>query len=517
MDTDYEAHLVLKWLYHHGFYKTAMVFEEESDASLHGYSGKMRLIRDMCFGGDFDKLIELSCEIFPEDNILRGMILCQQLREELKKVSTRGEMSAFVERLTRNRDFLPGQTYWSFVDAATVGAPKDHKVFSRWRGESDRYDLFRDIVDKLEPLFPNCIEPIALRDYPDDPLSKALQEYAQNHENELESLFQVVPFSAPRRSGSTSPRRVQLVKHSEFVDPNSGAQPIRAATFSNSGSYVAVGTNNHSIVLANSPELEVISQSTKLHAGSVYSLAWSSDDRLIATGSNDQLIRITPVSKLNGNSSDKSIRLQLQLGTPRSVIFSPSAPGNIIAGFSMDAVVREIDYTSGVVVNRYDCKQVDSNVNSLSVRGHYLLAASSSGQVCLFDSRNSQEIIWSHSTSERKVPAVADITCDGHYVATGDGTGHVAVWDLRHRKNSVWTDSKMHTESVRSVKFNFGGTRLATASFDKTVKVVESFATSNDSYVLEGGHTDRVVGLDWSKDDRFLVSSGTDSRVVLYS
>ena len=521
MASDYESHLVLKWLIETGFHKTAMAFEEESEASLHGYSGKILIVRDLCFSGEFDKLLELITELLPDEADLISVILSHQLREELAKVSTRAEMSAFVDRLTRNRDRLPGGTYWTFVDAATVGAPKDHKVFWRWRGDFERYELFGKVLEKLEPLFPHCIAPISLRDYDGNPLSRALEEYNANHLGELDILFQRSPDCSPQVSHrSPSDWMEPLEMRYEFHDPNS-PHPIRGVAFSNSGTYLAIGTHSNSIILTSPPPMDVICKSSKLHAGSVYTMAWSSDDNFIATGSNDQLIRVTPTSKLLNPRAqrEQGVRLQLQLGTARAVAFSTISAGTIIAGFSSDSIVREIEFQSGVVVNRFDCSQLGASVNSVSVLNNRILAACSSGAVCLFDARNPNSIEWKCRANDLESSSVADMATDGTYIAIGDSSGQVSLWDVRKSAAApLWVDSKMHAEAVRAIKFDHSGGRLATASFDKTVRVTNNFSTSNDSsYVLDHAHSDRIVGLDWSRDGKFLASSGTDSRVVLYS
>ena len=89
------------------------------------------------------------------------------------------------------------------------------------------------------------------------------------------------------------------------------SQPIRAACFSpNNDSYFVLGTNSKSLkfckmsqALINSltgqgsfPDqsegIQVIYEQPEHHIGSIYCVDWSNTSRLVATGSNDKMIKI---------------------------------------------------------------------------------------------------------------------------------------------------------------------------------------------------------------------------------
>ena len=95
------------------------------------------------------------------------------------------------------------------------------------------------------------------------------------------------------------------------------AQPIRAACFSpNQAEYFALGTNSKSLKFCKlSPQIiqqfegpdygddaegmpdhteniQVVQEITDHHDGSIYCVDWSRNARLVATGSNDKLIKV---------------------------------------------------------------------------------------------------------------------------------------------------------------------------------------------------------------------------------
>ena len=77
------------------------------------------------------------------------------------------------------------------------------------------------------------------------------------------------------------------------------SHPIRTVAFSPTGSVFSVGTNSKALRLCqfNGEEqaIEVLHERAKHHDGSVYCASWSSDSRLIATGSNDKMVKVIKV------------------------------------------------------------------------------------------------------------------------------------------------------------------------------------------------------------------------------
>ncbi len=107
-----------------------------------------------------------------------------------------------------------------------------------------------------------------------------------------------------------------------------------------------------------------------------------------------------------------------------------------------------------------------------------------------------------------------DFTVDGKIMATGGGdpsrTGEVKLWDVETARLIRSLDS-LHTDSVFSVRFSPDGTKLATASADKFMKVT-NVADGKDLRTFEG-HTHHVLGVDWSRDGKQIVTCGADNVV----
>jgi WD40 repeat protein len=71
-----------------------------------------------------------------------------------------------------------------------------------------------------------------------------------------------------------------------------------------------------------------------------------------------------------------------------------------------------------------------------------------------------------------------------------------------------------HTREVYSIAFSPDGTRLATASWDRTARVWE--AASGRKLLTLSGHTREVYGIAFSPNGTRLATAGADKTVRLY-
>ena len=77
------------------------------------------------------------------------------------------------------------------------------------------------------------------------------------------------------------------------------------------------------------------------------------------------------------------------------------------------------------------------------------------------------------------------------------------VWDVATGTEMVKLEC--HSDSVRSVSWSPDGTRLASGSYDNTVRVWD-VATGTEMVKLEG-HSDIVSSVSWSPDGTRFVSA----------
>ncbi|HLI69621.1 MAG TPA: serine/threonine-protein kinase [Ktedonobacteraceae bacterium] len=79
--------------------------------------------------------------------------------------------------------------------------------------------------------------------------------------------------------------------------------------------------------------------------------------------------------------------------------------------------------------------------------------------------------------------------------------------------NTRFVGSK-HTSRVTSVAWSARGSRIASASYDKTVRVWD--AANGNNLTTYQGHWDRVLTIAWSPDGNLLASAGNDGTVQIW-
>ena len=514
VDTVHEQLFVLKWLHEHNLFSSLIAMERETGISLHKSSDRTDIVRELCLTGQLEKLGEVVTRMFPDESGVHGSIIVQRLKEKLAGIGTKEDVIAFISDLRSAKRFIPPTTLTSFEEAVISADPSKHNIFTNWSVAKGRYELFELLVKILQSVYPDRA-PQDLCSVCCAGSSGALSEmictlHGSNFPKVPSSKFATpVGSPLPVKSGPAKPPRTDDFASSlrpvgEYRDGSN--QPVRSATFSNAGHLVAIGTNSQSLVVCDAADLRVVGKSHKVHFGSVYTCAWSPDDAWIATGSNDQTIRLSPVAQVLGHSAEKSgSRIQLEFGTVRSLSFAQE--GMLVCGVSGDGIVRGIDPFTGLV--EWSLRCVDGFTTSVDCQGSLIVVGSSTGSVRVVDHR-ANEFVW--DLPPRTGSAVAAI--QGTSVAVGTEMGDVSLWDIRSPVNPVWEIQAAHSGSVRGVDFDRSSRHIATASFDKSSKVFE--AVTGELVTTLEGHRDRVVGVAWSPRDDRLVTCGSDSTVVLW-
>jgi WD40 repeat protein len=115
-----------------------------------------------------------------------------------------------------------------------------------------------------------------------------------------------------------------------------------------------------------------------------------------------------------------------------------------------------------------------------------------------------------------RVVALA-FSANGKYLATGGGAptedGEIKVFEVANWKKAA--DIKNgHSDTVFGVCFSPDGSKLATCSADKFVKV---FAIPSGKFIKHfEGHTHHVLDVGWKADGKLLASAGADNVVKIW-
>jgi WD40 repeat protein/serine/threonine protein kinase len=289
--------------------------------------------------------------------------------------------------------------------------------------------------------------------------------------------------------------------------------------FSPDSRTLASGGSDRSVRLwdvASGKSLRVFSA----HPAPVKGVAFRPDDQSVLAACEDGTVKGWDPKTGRQTSS---FRGELLTG-PDMAFFSPDA--RRLAWAWMDGLIKIWDTTTGRLEidqqsDNYRCRAV-----SFSPDGKRIALAGMDGTVRLLDAVTGREMltIFAHPS------LVADVTFDSksNRLASAGFDTTVRIWDATELPDdpqaSCCVTLSAHEAPVSGVAFSLDGRWLASSSWDGTVKVWELLGKSEPGapgpialrFTLRG-HRENVEGVAFCSDNRTLASAGWDKTVKLWN
>ena len=309
---------------------------------------------------------------------------------------------------------------------------------------------------------------------------------------------------------------------SEIIEDS---HPIRTSCFSPKGDCLAIGTNSKCLkiyslshVLSDFKKYIKISSKTKMplifeqknhHMGSIYCLDWSVSGRLLASGSNDKLIKLMVVPELSESTNSKKNEeiddiLELPIeghnGTVRSLCFDPSSDLTLLTSGDLDKLVG---HTNDVTSIKW------------SNDGNFFGSGSADKTIKLWDLKSLREICSVPTLGYGSINDISLLnTGEMLIVAAAHVDGKITIWDAQRK--SLFTEIKENTQQkeVRGITFSPDGKYLVSGGFDNKVKIYDIMNNFNLTGELE--HNDKVVSVKWHPDLPILISTSADKTARLW-
>jgi WD40 repeat protein/DNA replication protein DnaC len=237
--------------------------------------------------------------------------------------------------------------------------------------------------------------------------------------------------------------------------------------------------------------------------GGIWSVTFSPDAKLVATGNADGEIHLWQVAE-----GRQLFTFKGHTSWVRSVTFSSN--GSILASGSSDHTVRLWDVTTGQCLKnlRGHTNKVESV--AFSPDGNTIASGSEDSSVKLWDISTGQCIKTLQENSDR-VHSVA-FSPYGSILASGSKDSFVRLWNVS--TGECVKVLQGHTDSVISVAFHHQGTMLASGSEDRTVRLWN--VSTAECLKIFQGHTNRVSSVAFSADGCILASGSEDQTVRLW-
>ena len=251
---------------------------------------------------------------------------------------------------------------------------------------------------------------------------------------------------------------------------------VTSVAVSPDGKRIVSGSLDHTLKVwdaASGRTLETI----KAHNGQVYCVAFSPDGKRIASGGEDRMVTVW-----DSSTGRELATLQGHVGPVTSVAFSPD--GKRIAGSSDDNTIRVWDATLGTsLLTLYNVTVTSVAFSPDSKR---IASGSTDHTIRVWDAATGHELLTlrGHTNGVMAVAFSPDgkriASCSGDIalpLSHGNGDNTVRLWDAATGQETLTL--RGHAEAVNCLAFSPDGKRIASGSYDDTLKVWD--ATKSDA------------------------------------
>ncbi|WP_254563534.1 WD40 repeat domain-containing protein [Oscillatoria sp. HE19RPO] len=264
-------------------------------------------------------------------------------------------------------------------------------------------------------------------------------------------------------------------------------------------------------------------QAPEGHSDRVFGVSFSPDGRAIASVSQDCTVKIWNASNgtllktlvdpnLTGDPSKNSDCPAESSHSDRAYSVSFSPDGQLIASGSRDKTVK-IWRIDGTLLGVLEGHTERVNSVAFSPDGRLIASGSDDRMVKLWTKDG--ELLQTLSGRYPHQSYVTSVTFspDGQRIASASWDNTVKIWHLDGTLEKTLLQG--YSDSVESVRFSPDGRLLVSASWDGTVKLW----SLKDGTLLKTlqGHTSGVLDVEFSPDGEIIASAGDDNTVILWN
>jgi WD40 repeat protein len=237
------------------------------------------------------------------------------------------------------------------------------------------------------------------------------------------------------------------------------------------------------------------------HGESIYSLAFSPDGMMLASGSNDQSIKLWDlrtgdvVHNLSGHLWVRSVAL--------------SGDGSLLVTAGGDHLVKIWDTRSGAELRTIEAHDGDISAVLFVPHSQMLVTASWDYTVKLWNMRTGNKIRT--LVGHRSLVNCIAVTPNGQILATGSHDSKIKLWNVETGREIITISG--HKSSVNALAFSPDGQSLASCSDDRTIRIWN--IKTGQEITMFAGYLSAVNSVAFSPDGELLASGSDDKSIQL--
>ncbi len=231
----------------------------------------------------------------------------------------------------------------------------------------------------------------------------------------------------------------------------------------------------------------------------VRSLAISRDGATLALASRDRTVRLWDMK--NGREADSLAGHRDEVS---AVAFSPDSA--LIASASWDKSIKIWDVATRTELATLTGSEEELFAVDFFPGGKMVAGGGNDSNIIIWNTADAHEI-KRITLPDFKIRALA-IAPDGSMIAAASADGRIALTTKDDIKIF-----KGHNQSIAGIRFSPDGRLFATASYDKSAKVWNSFTLAEENVLR---HWDAFFSLNWSADGASIALASRDSTIKLW-
>ncbi len=286
--------------------------------------------------------------------------------------------------------------------------------------------------------------------------------------------------------------------------------PVRSVAFSTNDELVASGSDDHAIRLW-TVATGKISQVLRDHSGSVHSVAFSPDGKFVLSGGQEKIGDQVRLWNLAGYQEMRVLHATVLTGQDEDAVLSArfSPDGQEIVTANRDRTASLWDVASGDRLKQFEEGHEFLTTSAVFFPdGRRLATGAGDNSVRIWDvALGTQQAVL---TPTGRLGTLA-VSPDGDSIATGSPGTEVQIWDS-HSGDALSEPLRGHSATVSAAAFSPSGDLLATGDDNGNIRLWQKSGTSNNWTLAHElhGHNRSITALRFTPDGQRLVSSSGD-------